>query len=161
MVKSNAVKAVKKRETTLDFVGLDHGLKDILDGELLLARLGEVRSYGKDRAEIVFKKRGSALPFKREREMEAYPTGGPCRDGKGWVSSSRREGHDAFKDAPFGSEEAVVLGKGKLSVKEERKTAPSAIILTKSSHLESNLVSLRSSTKKGPGPPPTGSTCQC
>lgn len=52
VVETNAVVGVKKGESSLDLVGLDHGLKDVVDGEgLTLA--GEVVGDSQDRTQVI------------------------------------------------------------------------------------------------------------
>ena len=52
VVEADTVKRVEQRKTTLDFVGLDHALEDVMDGKWL-SLAGEMISHGKDGAEVV------------------------------------------------------------------------------------------------------------
>ena len=52
VVETDAVERVEQREATLDLVGLDHALQDVLDGDALTLACQVIRD-GEDGSEIV------------------------------------------------------------------------------------------------------------
>ena len=61
MIKPDTVEGVEESKATLDFVGLDHGLENVMDGQRL-SLAGEVISNREDGTQVI----GRMPPCERE-----------------------------------------------------------------------------------------------